>query len=313
MDHSPLVSSVHGISQARILEWVPISSSRDLPELGIKPMFPALACGFSTREPRGKPRILLTGLHLSILLMRKLRLQLSYLLSNLRLDRQLAGDLGFGSGLKDYGAMVHFLWASCVWFMVCMRNEWMPTCRPSRGNITPATHQVQLISTLVVGFPDHVPLFRAITLNKSGAQDLELPCHKLGKRRVPQHRLSYAGVQMAFQGRDSFGFPKASWAGPYGEWWLYDPSFLPVSGVCVYGSDPRNLLLASIFPLLGTPIYSPPSIQNNLVKRPLTAQIPVTAPLLNSSVQHCLVHSQWSINHLVNACMNNLANNELTT
>ena len=68
----------------------------------------------------------------------------------------------------------------------------------------------QLISTLVIGFPDHVPLFRAITLNKSGAQDLELPCHKLGKRRVPQHRLSYAGFQMAFQGRDSFGFPKAS-------------------------------------------------------------------------------------------------------
>jgi len=83
----------------------------------------------------------------------------------------------------------------------------MSTCRPSQGNITPATQQVQLISTLVVGFPDHVPLFRAITLNKSGAQDLELPCHKLGKRRVPQHHLSYAGFQMAFQGRDSFGFP----------------------------------------------------------------------------------------------------------
>ena len=67
-------------------------------------MFPALACEFSTREPPGKPRILLTGLHLPILQMRKLGLQLSYLLSNLRLDRQLAGDLGFGSSLKDYGA-----------------------------------------------------------------------------------------------------------------------------------------------------------------------------------------------------------------
>ena len=28
MDHSPLVSSVHGILQARILEWVAVPSSR---------------------------------------------------------------------------------------------------------------------------------------------------------------------------------------------------------------------------------------------------------------------------------------------
>ena len=32
----PPGSSVHGISQARILEWVVISSSRDLPDPGIK-------------------------------------------------------------------------------------------------------------------------------------------------------------------------------------------------------------------------------------------------------------------------------------
>ena len=30
-------SSVHGILQARILEWVTISSLRDLPKLGIEP------------------------------------------------------------------------------------------------------------------------------------------------------------------------------------------------------------------------------------------------------------------------------------
>ena len=185
MGHSPLGSSVHRISQERILEWVAISSSRDLPKLGIKSKFPAFAGGLSTSEPPGKPRVLLTGLHLPILQMRKLRLQLSYLLSNLRLGRQLAGDLGFRSSLKDSGPMAHLLWASCVWFMVCMWNEWMTTCGPSQGNITPATQQVQLISTSVIGFPDHVPLFRAITLNKSGAQDLELPCHNLGKRRVP--------------------------------------------------------------------------------------------------------------------------------
>ena len=41
MDHSPPGSSVHGISQTRILEWVPISFSGDLPNPGIEPGFPA--------------------------------------------------------------------------------------------------------------------------------------------------------------------------------------------------------------------------------------------------------------------------------
>ena len=36
MDYSPLGSSVRGISQARILEWVTISSLGDLPDLGIE-------------------------------------------------------------------------------------------------------------------------------------------------------------------------------------------------------------------------------------------------------------------------------------
>ena len=34
---SPPGSSVHGILQARILEWVAISSPGDLPDLGIEP------------------------------------------------------------------------------------------------------------------------------------------------------------------------------------------------------------------------------------------------------------------------------------
>ena len=37
MDWSPPGSSVHGILQARILEWVAMPSSRDLPDPGIKP------------------------------------------------------------------------------------------------------------------------------------------------------------------------------------------------------------------------------------------------------------------------------------
>ena len=56
MDCSPPGSSVHRISQARIiLEQVAISFSRDLPNPGIEPVYLALAGGFFTTEPPGKP------------------------------------------------------------------------------------------------------------------------------------------------------------------------------------------------------------------------------------------------------------------
>ena len=48
-------ASVHRIFQARILEWVAISSSGNLPNTGIEPMSPALAGRFFTTEPPGKP------------------------------------------------------------------------------------------------------------------------------------------------------------------------------------------------------------------------------------------------------------------
>ena len=48
VDCSPPGSSVHGISQARTLEWVAIPSPGDLPDLGIKPASRALAGGFFT-------------------------------------------------------------------------------------------------------------------------------------------------------------------------------------------------------------------------------------------------------------------------
>jgi len=54
MDCNPPGSSVHGISQARILEWVAISFSRDLPNPGVQTEYPALAGGFFTTEPSGK-------------------------------------------------------------------------------------------------------------------------------------------------------------------------------------------------------------------------------------------------------------------
>ena len=49
MHYSPPGSSVHGIQQARILEWVAIiSPPGDLPDPGIEPMSPALAGGLFT-------------------------------------------------------------------------------------------------------------------------------------------------------------------------------------------------------------------------------------------------------------------------
>ena len=55
MDCSPPGSSVHGILQARILEWVAISFSRCLPDPGIKPRSPALQADTLTSDPPGKP------------------------------------------------------------------------------------------------------------------------------------------------------------------------------------------------------------------------------------------------------------------
>ena len=58
VDYSPAGSSVHGISQARILECVTISFSRDLPNPGIELMYPVLAGGFFTTKPPGKLLVL---------------------------------------------------------------------------------------------------------------------------------------------------------------------------------------------------------------------------------------------------------------
>ena len=51
MDHSPPGSSVHGILQARILEWVAISSPGDLADLGIKLRSPTLQADSLPSEP----------------------------------------------------------------------------------------------------------------------------------------------------------------------------------------------------------------------------------------------------------------------
>ena len=56
MDCSPPGSSVHGILQARILEWEPCPSPGDLPDPGIKPWSPALEADCLPSEPAGIQR-----------------------------------------------------------------------------------------------------------------------------------------------------------------------------------------------------------------------------------------------------------------
>ena len=61
-----LGSSVHGIYQARILEWVAITSSRHILDPGIEPTSPTLAGGFFTTSTTLEPPMQDTTLHLVI-------------------------------------------------------------------------------------------------------------------------------------------------------------------------------------------------------------------------------------------------------
>ena len=68
MDSSPPGSSVHGILQARILEWVAMPSSRGSPPPGIEPvslMSPTLADGFFNTNAAWEAPIPLTCLYIS--------------------------------------------------------------------------------------------------------------------------------------------------------------------------------------------------------------------------------------------------------
>ena len=56
MDRSPSGSSVHGILQAGILEWVAMPPPGDLPNPGIKPRSPVLQTDSLPSETPGKPK-----------------------------------------------------------------------------------------------------------------------------------------------------------------------------------------------------------------------------------------------------------------
>ena len=65
MDCSLPGSSVHEISQARILDWVTISFSRDLPDPEIKPRSPTLQADSLLSEP---PERSLRGIYIRLLI-----------------------------------------------------------------------------------------------------------------------------------------------------------------------------------------------------------------------------------------------------
>ena len=54
----PTDCTVHGILQARILEWVAFPSSGDLPNPGIDPMSPTWQVDSSPAEVQGKPALM---------------------------------------------------------------------------------------------------------------------------------------------------------------------------------------------------------------------------------------------------------------
>ena len=53
---NPMDYTVHGVLQARILEWVAIPFSRDLPNPRIEPRSPTLRVDSLPAEPPGKPK-----------------------------------------------------------------------------------------------------------------------------------------------------------------------------------------------------------------------------------------------------------------
>ena len=69
MDCSPAGLSVHGIFHARILEWVAISFSRDLPDPGIEPESPALQVDSLPLNHLGIPAMYYLSLSFDILIL----------------------------------------------------------------------------------------------------------------------------------------------------------------------------------------------------------------------------------------------------
>ena len=99
IDCSPPGSSVHGIFQARILEWVAIFCSRGSSQIRTEPaslVFPALVGGFFTSAPPGKPTIeRVTGRKARGLQTEEIACECQTFLSLLRGRRKQTSDIFF--------------------------------------------------------------------------------------------------------------------------------------------------------------------------------------------------------------------------
>ena len=70
--------TVHGILQARILEWVAFPSPEDLPSPGTEPRPPALEADSLPAEPQGKHALKLNLLRTSLIMRTKYNGMISY-------------------------------------------------------------------------------------------------------------------------------------------------------------------------------------------------------------------------------------------
>ena len=87
IDYSLPDSSVHGILQARILEWIAIPPPGDLPNPDIEPVSPALQADSLLSEPLGK-----SSLKLSV---QKTKIMASSLITSWQIDGETVTEFIF--------------------------------------------------------------------------------------------------------------------------------------------------------------------------------------------------------------------------
>ena len=117
MDCSPPGSSVHGILQARTLEWVAITSSRGSSQPKIKPtspMSPVLASRFFTTSPPGKPQT--ASRHMkrcsTLLIIKEMQIKtpMSYHLTLIRMSMIKKSTNKHWRDYRDKGTLLQCCW-----------------------------------------------------------------------------------------------------------------------------------------------------------------------------------------------------------
>ena len=137
--------TVHGILQARILEWVTFPFSRDLPNTGIKSRSPTLQVDSLPAEPQGKPKNTGVGslLHLQGIFLtqesnwgflhcRQILYQLSYQGSSSSVLEWVAMPSSRGSSQPRDRTQVGL--PRCRQMTYCLRHQEGPICQNLLSN-----------------------------------------------------------------------------------------------------------------------------------------------------------------------------------